>query len=425
MNILMVTNTYTPHVGGVARSVESFTLEYRRRGHRTMVIAPEFEDMPEGEEDVIRVSAIQNFNGSDFSVVLPIPRDLYAELENFKPDVVHSHHPFLLGSTALRISSHYDVPLVFTHHTMYERYTHYVPMDSPRMKKFVISLSVGYCNLCDLVIAPSESVANLLSERGVETRVEAVPTGVYVDKFRRGDGAAFRRENGIPENVALIGHLGRLAPEKNLAFLARSVARFLRNRDNIHFLVVGTGPSEEEIHGAFREAGLSDRLHFTGKLQGQALVDAYHAMDVFAFASQSETQGMVLTEAMAAGVPVIAVDASGVREVFRENQNGRILDTENEDSFVEALHWFFSLSTEKRKRLRQGALETAARFSMDRCVDRTLALYQETRWKPAAIDDSLWNRTLDQVNAEWDLFVNLAEATAATIQEPEPEEPSK
>jgi glycosyltransferase involved in cell wall biosynthesis len=130
MNLLMMTNTYSPFVGGVARSVESFTEEFRRRGHRVMVVAPASPGAHKSEADVLRIPAIQKFNGSDFSLRLPVPGFLFSALEKFRPDVVHSHHPYLLGDTALRISALRNVPLVFTHHSMYEKFTHYVSGDS-------------------------------------------------------------------------------------------------------------------------------------------------------------------------------------------------------------------------------------------------------------------------------------------------------
>lgn len=191
MNILMVTNTYTPHVGGVAKSVATLTESYRQLGHRVLVIAPEFENMPEYETDVIRVPAIQNFNGSDFSVRLPIPGYVSVSLDEFCPDIVHSHHPFLLGHAALLVAASFDVPLVFTHHTMYEQYTHYVPLDSPQLKRFVVQLATGYANLSDRVIAPSQSLAKILKERGVETTIEVIPTGVDAQKSSQGNGSAY------------------------------------------------------------------------------------------------------------------------------------------------------------------------------------------------------------------------------------------
>jgi glycosyltransferase involved in cell wall biosynthesis len=116
MRIVMMTNTYAPHVGGVARSVEAFAAEYRRRGHQVLVVCPEFENAPKQEPNVVRVPAIQRFNGSDFSVVLMTPRWLRTTVEAFAPDIIHSHHPFLLGATAVRLARMLDVPLVFTHH---------------------------------------------------------------------------------------------------------------------------------------------------------------------------------------------------------------------------------------------------------------------------------------------------------------------
>src|SRR3989339_144317 len=153
MNILMMTNTYVPLVGGVAYSIESFTAEFRRRGHRVMIVAPVFENMPENEQDVIRLPAIQHFNGSDFSVSLPVTRFLASRLEAFKPDIVHSHHPFLIGSTALRIANKYRIPIVFTHHTMWEKYSHYIPGDFSRFKPFIMNLTVGYASRSRIRIA--------------------------------------------------------------------------------------------------------------------------------------------------------------------------------------------------------------------------------------------------------------------------------
>jgi 1,2-diacylglycerol 3-alpha-glucosyltransferase len=140
MRIAMFTNTYLPHVGGVATSVKTLEDACRRFGHAVKVIAPEF-DGAEPSDDVLRVPAIQHFNGSDFCVRLPLPNVIRDFIEDFGPDVIHSHHPFLLGDAALRESWKIQVPIVFTHHTLYERYTHYVPLDSPALKRMAIQLA--------------------------------------------------------------------------------------------------------------------------------------------------------------------------------------------------------------------------------------------------------------------------------------------
>ena len=269
MNIWMMTNTFTPFVGGVARSVAAFARECRRAGHRVVIVAPVFEGMPLSEEDVIRVPALQDFNGSDFSLALPAPGILAPHLEECRPDIVHSHHPHLLGNTAVRIASRFGRPLVFTHHTMYEHYLHYVPTGASRLREFVIALVTGYCNLCDCVIAPSQSVAAILQERGVQTPIEILPTGVDIHQFEHGDGPAFRRRHRIPQRAFVAGYVGRLAPEKNLAFLAEAVsAQTARTRCG-HFLVVGAGPSAKEIREVFIRSGQRRHLHLVGPWTGR------------------------------------------------------------------------------------------------------------------------------------------------------------
>lgn len=413
MKIVMMTNTYLPHVGGVANSVSSFAAALRSRGHEVVVVAPMFEDTPEGEADVVRVPAIQHFNGSDFSYRLPAPRKLFLAMERFQPDVVHAHHPFLLGDTALRIAARRNLPLVFTHHTMYERYTHYVPGDSPMMKQFVIRLATDYANLCGHVIAPSESIEVVLRNRGVTTAITAIPTGIDPDRFGAGDGAAARRRCGIPAGALVVGHVGRLAPEKNLAFLADAAARFAAACDRAHVLVVGGGPSEGGVRAAFEREGLEDRLHMAGPLRGQALVDAYHAMDVFAFASETETQGMVVAEAMAAGVPVVALDAPGTREVVRDGVNGRLLVRPGAAAFAEALAWFAGLPDDRRAALGQAAGRTADSLSLDRCTQRLLEAYGQVRGRVSAARDpeaSAWGQTQRLIEMEWALWSTRAEA---------------
>jgi glycosyltransferase involved in cell wall biosynthesis len=413
VNILMVTNTFTPHLGGVANSVRRFTEAFRGSGHRVLVVAPEFEGAPGTEQDVVRVPAVQHFNGSDFAVPVPIPRGISAVLKGFLPNVVHSHHPFLLGDTALRIAASREVPVVFTHHTMYEKYTHYVPGDSPKLKRFVIDLTIGYCNLCDAVIAPSETVQELLLRRGVTAPIAVIPTGVNLDVFERADGSAYRRTAGIPESAFIVGHVGRLAPEKNLDFLAEAVAVFLARYPEGRFLLIGEGPSRGDVLATFERHGLSGRIHVGGVLQGSGLASAYKAMDVFAFASLTETQGMVLTEAMAAGVPVVALDAAGVREVLRDGENGRLVPRPDTEEFREALRWVAERKSGERRRLSEGVSSTAREFSMPRSAAKQLALYEtlvNARRLPRKIDASPWASARTRIGEEWKILRNIARA---------------
>jgi 1,2-diacylglycerol 3-alpha-glucosyltransferase len=417
MNILMMTNTYKPLLGGLEKSVEAFANEFRNVGHRVIIVAPDYSGM-EPEEDLIRIPAVQNFNGSDFSLQLPIPGVLADALGNFRPDIVHSHHPFLIGDTALRVASRYNVPLVFTHHTLYEENVHYVPGNEEALKRFVIQLSSGYANLADRAFAPSESVMYMMRERGVETPIDVVPTGIYVENFEPDAGKLFREKYGIAPNAFVIGHLGRLAPEKNLEFLTRAVLEFLKDHSEAHFLVAGKGPSEEGIAQIMAQAGLRDRLHLTGVVKGDDLISAYHAMDVFVFASQSETQGLVLTEAMAAGIPVVGVDAPGVREVVHDGINGCLLAHEDIEDFVHALEWIKRQPPEKLRQIKKQCHETAVGFSMKNSVHKALRIYTSLAidgFVRRSSEESSWARAARLIHTQWGLIKNLTKATGAMV----------
>jgi len=415
----MMTNTYAPHTGGVARSVQWFGEALRRAGHQVLIVAPTFADAPDDEPHVVRVPAIQNFNGSDFSVRLPIPGLLQTAIDEFQPDVVHAHHPFLLGDTAVRVAALRNTPIVFTHHTMYEQYTHYVPGDSPAMQRFVIRLATEFANLCDHVVAPSESIAAVLQERGVVSPITAIPTGIDPQRFAAGDGLAARRRYAVPADAFVAGHVGRLAPEKNLPFLARAVSRFLRRRPDARFLLVGEGLSLDEIRQIGAEMGVADRIHHPeGALDGQTLIDAYHAMDVFAFASHSETQGMVLAEAMTAGVPVVAVDAPGAREVVCDGENGRLLTADNEQEFADALAWCAERSPDQHGELIRAARRSAEEFAMPRCAARLLEVYRqllESRTGHRPHDEGNWAAAMRLVGEQWNLLAGVTNAVGDAL----------
>lgn len=422
MNICMMTNTYLPHVGGVARSVSTFAEEFRRRKHRVLVVAPEFEGKPlppRAAAIVERVPAIQKFNGSDFSVRLPLAAGLSTRLEAFEADIIHAHHPFLLGDTALRIGRRKNVPVIFTHHTRYEDYTHYVPFDSPALKEVAINISTHFANLCDAVIAPSESIARLIRRRGVEVPIRVVPTGIDVALFAGGDRTRLRRRFRLDDDVFVVGHVGRLAPEKNLDYLGEAVAQFVRRTPNARFLVVGTGPSEERLRECFARHEIADRLLLAGKQTGRALADAYCAMDVFAFASLSETQGMVLAEAMAAGLPVVALNASGVREVMRNGANGYMLEKAAPAHRFAAQLRRLHRDAERRRAFSEEARRTADLFSRERCADLALEYYETvrrmTRRDRLLIERSPWGTLLERIGVEWDLFAEKAQAVAQAV----------
>ncbi|KMQ52512.1 Glycosyl transferase, group 1 [Chitinispirillum alkaliphilum] len=420
MNIIMLTNTFLPFVGGVEKSVDSFSAGLRKLGHRVKIVAPSYKGYNETDENVIRVPALQQFNGTDFSVQLPVPGILKSNLKTFTPHIVHSHHPYLLGDTALRLAAQLRVPVVFTFHTYYERYTHYVPGNSPALRRFVRALATGYANLCDCVIAPSQSVADEIRNRGVVSPMKVIPTGISLSDYSKGDGRGFRKRNGIPSRAFLVGFISRIAQEKNVEFLAKAVKFFLRKNKNAHFLVVGDGPCREKVMGLFAQSEFSDRFHYCSTLCGTDLIDAYHSLDVFSFSSHTETQGLVLTEALAAGVPVVALDVPNVREIVKDKFNGRLVGSENVECFAHNLSWVAERSGVKRAMLRENALSSVKEYDFECCVKKVHDIYADLVSRNYTFrerNDSSWERAMRMIKAELELVRNMTKATGAAIAE--------
>jgi glycosyltransferase involved in cell wall biosynthesis len=408
----MMTNTYLPNVCGVSRSVESCSEALRARGHRTLVVAPARDDSIPDEPHVVRVPAIHNVTANDIPVRLPIPGYLWTTISEFQPDIVHAHHPFLLGNTALRLAATWRLPVVLTYHTMYEHYTHNLPVDSAPLERFTVRLATEFANQCDRVIAPSQSVREVLRSRGVRSPISVLPTGIDRLAFAGGDGHRSRARHGIPQTAFVVGHVGRLAPEKNLEFLTRAVCRYLRRRPAARYFVVGDGPLRDELPQLCVAAGVADRLHLSdGALSGQDLADAYAAMNVLAFASQSETQGMVLAEAMTAGLPVVALDGSGVRDIVRDGVNGRLLMDENEDQVAAALATI-ERSGQHDKHLARGVAETAAEFSLERTTAKLVRIYSAAKRDAArnACPRGMLPTMLQRVNEEYQLWSRIGHA---------------
>lgn len=378
MRIYMATNVYRPRIGGITRSVEAFARQFRAAGHEVKILAPSFEGQDEDEADVLRVPAVHEVGGSPFSLPVPYPGLVADAVEAFPPDVVHAHQPFLLGATAHKMAAVENVPIVYTHHSRFDAYGHYFPKEHGFLQNFVVHLAVHFANLCDAVIAPGTFVRDTLHEAGVTQPIEIIPTGVDVARFAQGDGRWLRDELGIAHDAPVIGHVGRLAKEKNLSFLAAGVAGLMARRDDVHLVVAGDGEDRDELVAQLEKASVTDRAHLLGSLEGQRLVDCYQAMDVFAFASKSETQGIVITEAMAAGVPVVALAAPGVDDVLRDGVNGLEVGREDAGQFADALHRALDQPGGERRRWQQNARHSAAELSIENCAEEALRLYRRS-----------------------------------------------
>lgn len=405
--VVMFTNTFSPMVGGLERSVADAHRYLNSNGHFCRVVTPGFRGAKTSGAGILRVPALTGVGEQDFSVPLPAINRLECWMEAIEPQVVHAHQPFLLGDTAWQVAQLRRIPLVFTHHTLYERYAHYLPLEEDRARRLLIELTTQYANRCQLIIAPTVSVRSLLLERGITTPIEVSPSGIDLGLYSNGSRIRGRNHLGLSPEDAVVGHLGRISQEKNMDFLTDAMIRVLLARPRTKWLLVGNGDALAAIRQRFTDAGLGNRLLTPGVMEGSAIADAYSAMDVFAFASKTDTQGLVLAEAMAAGVPIVALDAPGTRDCVTDGHAGRLLPaTADACQFADAVVSLFDDHT-RRQLWANHAREVSLQYDIQHCTQRLVALYQQAleNFRPQESGETTrWEQLTERLDVEWTPF---------------------
>lgn len=373
VKILMFTNTFTPRLGGVTQSVVSLQQELTKRGHSTLIVTAHSQSEVLSEPDVLRVPVLAHTNGADWP--LPVmPKRARQEIEAFAPDIIHTHHPFLLGRTALHAAARFDVPIVYTFHTRYDLYLR-ASGGGVLLEQLIRRSMLAFCQTADAVIAPSDTIRCMLQASGLLTPVVTIPSGIDAARVSGGDRRRMRIALGIRSDAFVIGYIGRLEAEKNLDFLASAAAIFLRKSPEAIFLVGGNGTQQRAMMEKLSDAGVGNQVVFAGALTGRPLADAFSAMDIFVFVSLTETQGLVVSEAQAAGLPVIALDAAGVHETVARGGGWLLPPRTTAAAFAEAIHAFKQLAQPERRMLCEQALKSAACYSPLKMVQPTEALY--------------------------------------------------
>ncbi|ACX52165.1 glycosyl transferase group 1 [Ammonifex degensii KC4] len=374
MRVGIFADSYLPYVSGVVRSIETFREELEKRGVIFFLFVPWYPGCQK-EPNIYRFWALPAPTNPDFTLPLPFSPRLGSTLRSLKLDLIHVHGPFLMGSLGARWARRLNLPLVFTYHTLYEAYVHYFPFLRSWARTLTRRYTVGFCNRCDLVLAPSLAIKKYLEQNGVKAPVEVLPTGIKLSSFRGGDREAFRLNFNLSLEEKVLVYVGRLGEEKNLRFLLRSFALVKKELEATRLVLVGGGPQKEELEKLARSLGVGQEVIFTGPLPPDKVKDAYAAADLFVIASLTETQGLVVGEAKAAGLPVVGVEANGVKEMVRHGLDG-FLTPPDEKAFAAAVIRLLS-DEELYRKFKQEALKGAEELSSERQAERLLQLYRQ------------------------------------------------
>jgi 1,2-diacylglycerol 3-alpha-glucosyltransferase len=340
LRVLFISDVYFPRVNGVSTSIRTFREDLANSGVDTLLVAPDYATTSADESAVVRVPSAG------------IPRDpedrrmrwgrlnrLLAS-DRFKDvELLHIHTPFIAHYAGVRFAARMGIPCVATYHTFFEEYLHhYVPALPRRLgKRLARSFTRSQCSDVRALIAPSDPMRDILLEYGVSTPIHVLPTGLPADRFRQGDGKRFRAEHGLPHERPLLTYIGRVAHEKNIEFLVRVFSEVRRAVPDAMLVIAGEGPARDSLRHYVQRLGLERDVRFVGYLDRHgALLDCYAAANVFVFASRTETQGLVLLEAMAQGAPVVSTAELGTRSILKPGC-GALVAPEDEQEFATAV----------------------------------------------------------------------------------------
>lgn len=384
MRIGVFSNTYKPVISGVVTSISLFRRGLMERGHEVFIFAPACRGYEDDEENVFRYPAIDLPETLNASLALPFSPRISRLLPTLGLDVIHSHHPAIMGREAVRVARKLQAPLVFTCHSRYEDYSDYVPvgqLGEPLVKMAIRRLVTDYVNDCDLAICPSPHVMRLLEEYGVTQPMEIIPTPVRLDAFGRGEGDWVRQKHGLGAGERVLVYVGRLALEKDIPFLLRAFRRVLAQERGCKLLLVGSGPEEKHLRRLVEELGIGERVVFAGYVEHVQVPDYLAAADLFTLTSWSEVQPLSVLEALAAGLPAVAVRTWATEELLTPGVDGVLVEGD-EATFAAAVVGLLR-NDEQRAALAQQARRTAQRYSVEAAAEKLEQAYERVQRRMA------------------------------------------
>ena len=381
LKIAMFTNNYFPVIGGVPISIQRLAKALRKRGHQVKIFAPDYKEETEDESNIIRCNSLYHYEeaGLEFPVTNIYSPKIKKDFKNGDFDLVHSHHPFWLGNKGRKLAEKFNLPLAFTYHTRLEKYSHYVPnilfmrkFFKNRLSHFLIR---NFANNTDAVFAPTESTKEYLRNVGVSRFIKVMPTGIDFDYYDcQQEEIDALRDKLIGDAEHLLISVSRLSQEKNLFFLLEGIKKLRENTElNFKLIIIGSGSEKKNVEEFIKNNSLEKEIELIGAVDFREMAKYYLAADLFVFASTTETQGMVLLEAMAGYNPVVAVKSSGIDDVIENGYNGFKTeeDTEKWSKQIEEL----LTNTDDFEEIAQNARKMAESYSIEQMAESAEELY--------------------------------------------------
>src|SRR3989337_4055251 len=378
MHIGFFTNAYTPSISGVARSVSCFRKALTELGNNVFIFSPQVEDSDYKEPFIFNYPAFEIPQILDLPFVIPISTSIDHIFPSLKVDIIHSHHPVLLGQTAAHKASIYNLPLVFTFHSLYWEYSRYTgSLGQDFIKDQIDNILVDYLKKCHHIITPSESLRKILYDNyGCLEKVSTIPTGIELSNYNHLDKEIERKQLGWKDEIILIS-VGRLALEKTWDTLLEACALVMNDVAKVRLVLLGDGSERKKLRKEARSLGIGDRVEMPGVIDLGDVANYLTAADIFCFASVSETQGLVTLEAMAPGLPIAAIDGSGTRDILQDGIQG-FMSINDSSALSEAIRKLV-MDGEMRQKMGQAARQKARMFEIRHQAQKLLDVYAQAQ----------------------------------------------
>lgn len=397
MKIGFFTDSYLPNVDGVATSVASSAKELEKLGHEVYIIAPRSPKYKD-KKNVYRLMSVRLYEKPEIRMGLQLPQRSLLRIMRIDFDIIHSHSGGPISFLGWQISQLRNVPYVATYHTLWNKYAHYFLFLKGVMKPKVLEItSALFGNTCDEVIAPTEKVKDELLKYGVKKPIHVIPSGIYVEKFGKQRRGFLRELLTIPKRDKIVLTVSRLGREKSVDFLIKVFAHIYKNQPDVHLVCVGDGPDRDSVEKLIEKLGVGDRVHLTGPIEHQHMPRVYADAEVFIFASQTETQGMVVLEAMASRLPVVVVHDKAYKEVVEDGVNGYIVK-KNEKLFAEKVLGLLAYK-EMRVELGKNGRKTAENYSVHYTARALEHVYQRLVLDQVA-ERTNWKKVVKSLNSD-------------------------
>lgn len=367
--ILMVTNNYFPYQSGVAQSVNASTQALIACGYNVHIVTLDVAGTAHDADYVIRVPSLVRMRFNNNPIAIPWRTDacLKTIVHTIRPDIIHAHHPWLLGYAALKAARATDRPILFTHHTVYQAYAHYVPLPTAVTSFFITQRTQKYCAQVDHIIAPSQAIADAL-----RLQKNSAPIAVIASPIRPCFFSGEKPASAATKPIKLL-YVGRFVPEKNIPAMLDAVARLPQQSYELDCVGYGTLWHDLQRYTYDTRRLTRDRVRFHHKPDLAQLIAWYQQADIFLFPSLTDTQGLVLAEAMACGTPVIALDGPGQRSIIQQGFNGYIVQT---SACMAEKILFMTQNRQHLEQLSAGARVTATEYTSERHARQLIALYE-------------------------------------------------